>query len=66
MEKLKGAIKSKTIGFSSLLVVFGLLESNLHFAQSFLSPEDFGLAVAIIGGITGVLRALTNKDLADK
>ena len=65
MEKLKGAIKSKTIGFSSLLVVFGLLETNLHFAQNFLSPDDFGLAVAVIGGITGVLRALTNRGLGE-
>jgi hypothetical protein len=66
MNKLKKILKSKTMLFSLLLVVFGVVEANLALFQSFIPPQYWGLVVTGIGIVTAVLRFVTTTSLDEK
>lgn len=66
MEKLFGAARSKTMWFSLLLVIFGVLEANLALFQSVIPPQYWGLVVTGIGIVTAVLRWITTAGLDRK
>lgn len=59
-------LKSKTMMFSLLLVVFGVIETNLPLFQSLVPPQYWGLLVSGIGIVTAVLRFVTTTSIADK
>ncbi len=58
--------KSKTILFFSAVVAGGVLQDSVHYLQPFLSPDDYGKAIAVVGLIGLVLRVVTSKPLSQK
>ena len=62
----KGVMRSKTMWFSFLLVIFGAIFDNYSNLQSFLDPKIYGFGYIIIGIIVAILRFLTNKPLDDR
>ena len=52
-------MKSRTMWFSFLLVVFGALLDNFSYLQSVIDQRYYGILLVIIGIIVAVLRFLT-------
>ena len=52
-------VKSRTMWFSLLLVVFGALEAGFPYLQSTIDPQYYGVILVAIGVITAVLRFIT-------
>ena len=52
-------MKSRTMWFSFLLVVFGALFDNFSYLQSVINERDYGVLLVVIGIIVAVLRFLT-------
>jgi len=63
---MKGAFKSKTIWFSVLLAVFGVLEMQSELVRQVVGPDNFGAVMLFIASITAVLRVVTTKGLDEK
>ena len=63
---MKHALKSKTLWFALALAIFGVIEMNVKFFSSYLTPEVFGLFSILISVIVAVLRVLTTTPLSDK
>jgi hypothetical protein len=66
MNKLKKIFKSKTMLFSLLLVVFGVVEANLSLFQTHIPPQYWPLVVTGIGVVSAVLRFVTTTSLDEK
>ena len=58
-------LKSKTIGFSVILAVLGVLEMQIHLVQEQLGEYYGALYIAIAVCVAG-LRAVTTTSLGDK
>jgi hypothetical protein len=52
-------MKSRTMWFSLLLVVFGALLDNFSYLQSVIDQRYYGIILVVIGVIVAVLRFLT-------
>ena len=52
-------MKSRTMWFSFLLVVFGALLDNFSYLQSVIDQKYYGILLVIIGIIVAVLRFIT-------
>lgn len=52
-------MKSKTIWFSLLLVVFGALLDNFSYLQSVIDQKYYGILLVTIGVIVAILRFIT-------
>ena len=52
-------MKSRTMWFSFLLVVFGALFDNFSYLQSVINEKYYGIILVIVGIIVAVLRFLT-------
>ena len=52
-------MKSRTMWFSFLLVVFGALFDNFSYLQSVISERYYGIILVIVGIIVAILRFLT-------
>ena len=66
MNKLKKILRSKTMLFSLLLVVFGVIEANLSLFRDAIPPQYWGLVVTGIGVIVAVLRFVTTTSIDEK
>ena len=66
MNKLIGALRSKTIYFSLALVVLGVVQSNAGLLSAYLTPEHYGWFTAAVGMAVGVLRWVTTLPLDEK
>jgi len=66
MNKMKGAMKSKTIWFSGILVVLGVLEMKLPEVRELIPPVYYGIFNVVIGCSTALLRWVTTTSLEDK
>jgi hypothetical protein len=64
--KLIKYLKSKTVAFGAILAIAGLVQDNVNYLQPFLSPDDYGKAVALIGIAVVILRAVTTQSLFEK
>lgn len=60
------ALKSKTIWFSILLAVLGVVEANVGVLQQYMTPQAFGIFSVVVGVIIAVLRVLTTLPLSEK
>lgn len=60
------ALKSKTIWFSILLAVLGVVEANVGVLQQYMTPQTFGIFSIVVGVIVAVLRVLTTVPLSEK
>jgi hypothetical protein len=56
-------IKSKTMWFSLLLVVFGAIEAGFPYLQSVIDPQYYGVILVAIGVIVAILRFITTGPL---
>jgi uncharacterized membrane protein YdcZ (DUF606 family) len=52
-------MKSRTMWFSFLLVIFGALLDNFSYLQSVIDQKYYGILLVIIGIIVAILRFLT-------
>ena len=59
--KMKPMMKSRTMWFSFLLVIFGSLFENFSYLQSSIDPRYYGVSVVVIGLICAVLRFITTE-----
>ena len=66
MDKLKGIIKSKTMWFALALSVMGVMQANLDFFATLLTPSQAGWFTTGVGMVVAVLRWITTDALADK
>jgi hypothetical protein len=60
------AMKSKTIWFSFLLVVFGAVYDNFSYLQSLISDKYYGISFMVVGVITAILRFITTCPINEK
>ena len=58
--------KSKTMWFSSALVIVGSLYDNLSYLQNVIDPKYYGFILVTIGIICAVLRFYTTQPLDEK
>jgi len=62
----KGVMRSKTMWFSFLLVIFGAIFDNYSNLQSFLDPKIYGFSYIVIGVVVAALRFVTATPLEQK
>lgn len=65
-SKLLGALRSKTMWFSFLVISFGVINDNISYLQDHIGSKWYGYVVILIGIITGMLRWITTQPLDDK
>lgn len=59
-------MKSRTLWFSFLLVIFGALMDNFSYLQSIIDERYYGISFVAIGLITAILRFITTQPLDEK
>ena len=58
--------KSKTLLFSVLLSVLGVLQASMDVFTNYLTPQAMGFVTLGVGVIVAVLRVLTTQSVQDK
>ena len=58
-DKIKAFYKSKTIIFSILVAIFGVLQMNLDILKGLMTDKMYGIAFIVISVVVAVLRAIT-------
>ena len=66
MVNLMGALKSKTMWFSFLLVFFGALMDNSVYLRDLIPAQYFSLIMIAIGVACALLRMATTQPLSAK
>ena len=67
MDKLLGALRSKTMWFSLVLAILSVVQIHIGlFTQLFKEPTHFGYFTAAIALAVAVLRWITNLPLSAK
>jgi hypothetical protein len=66
MTNLIGALKSKTMWFSLLLVLFGALMDNSVYLKDLIPAQYLSLIMIAIGVICALLRMVTTQPLSAK
>jgi len=61
----KRIMKSRTMWFSFLLVVFGALYDNFSYLQNIIDPKYYGVLLVVIGIIVAILRFITSQPMRD-
>lgn len=64
--KLLGALKSKTMLFSCMLMIFGTVLDNAAYLQSFMTPHDYNIAFVGVSLVVATLRWITSQPLEEK
>jgi hypothetical protein len=65
-SKFLKALKSRTMWFSMLLMMFGFASDNISQLKGLISPEYYGVTVFGIGMVVAWLRWITTTNLEDK
>ena len=65
MQKLRRCHKSKTMWWSLIIVILGVVADNLTYFHDTLGDAYYGLILMGIGIITAILRWNTTKPLED-
>jgi hypothetical protein len=60
------ALKSKTIWFSMILAVCGVLEQSQGALTGLIGASNTGFLLLIVSMVTAYLRTLTTQSLSDK
>ena len=60
---MKSVAKSKTMIFSTVLAVLGIIEQNLGMFQHVIGPQWYGISLIAIGAVTATLRLLTKEPI---
>lgn len=66
MANFMGALKSKTMWFSVLLVLLGALMDSSAYLRDVIPPQYFSLIMIAIGIIMAILRMVTTQPLSAK
>jgi hypothetical protein len=66
MANIMGALKSKTMWFSVVLVVLGALMDSSAYLKDIIPPQYFSLIMIAIGVICAILRMVTTQPLSAK
>lgn len=66
MKRMRRAARSKTMWFSFLLVVLGVVYDNFSYVQNIIDPRFYGISLIVIGILVAVLRFVTTMPLDDK
>jgi len=66
VAKMKPIMRSKTMWFSLLLVIFGSLFENFSYVQNIIDPRYYGVSFVVICIICAVLRFITTQPLGEK
>ena len=66
MIRMRRATRSKTMWFSFLLVVLGVVYDNFSYVQNIIDPRFYGISLIVIGILVAVLRFVTTMPLDDK
>lgn len=59
-------IRSKTIIFSLLLSILGVVQASMGAFSHLMTPETAGLVAVAVGAIVAALRVVTTQKLIDK
>ena len=59
-------MKSRTMWFSFLLVVLGVVYDNFSYIQDIIDPRYYGVSYIAIGVVVAILRFITVQPLEDK
>lgn len=65
-RSVRGAMHSKTMWFSLVLVIVGAIYDNFSYLQNVIDPKYYGTILVLIGIICAVLRFITTQPLDDK
>lgn len=60
---MKRMMKSRTIWFSFLLVVFGALFDLFPTLQTILDPKYYSISLVVIGLVVAILRFVTKEPI---
>ena len=63
---MKRFMKSRTMWFSFLLVVLGVVYDNFSYIQNIIDPAYYGITYIAIGVVVAILRFYTVKPLDEK
>ena len=66
MSRMRRATRSKTMWFSFLLVVLGVVYDNFSYVQNIIDPRFYGISLIVIGILVAILRFVTTMPLDDK
>ncbi len=66
MDKMLGALKSKTAWFGLLIAILGTLQDQIALLTQIVGADNIGKVVSAIGVLVMILRGLTNGALEDK
>lgn len=58
--------KSKTMIFSIILSIIGVIQTSTDFLSTILSPHAFGYMTLASGIVAAILRIVTTQPLSDK
>lgn len=59
-------LKSKTIWFSIILAIAGIIEQSQGLITQLVGPQNSGLIIMTISIVVAVLRVMTTQPLSDK
>lgn len=65
-DMLKGAVASKTMWFSLVLALLGLVEQHQGLLTLLLGADKMGVVLLVVSAVTAALRAVTKDSLKDK
>ena len=66
IDKIKGMLKSRTMWFSGLLMMFGAISDNSDKLQSLLDAHTYNILMLIVGVVVAALRFVTTQPIEDK
>ncbi len=59
-------IRSKTMWFSILLAVLGVIQASMDVFTPYVSAQSMGFLTLLIGILVAILRVITTNSLEDK
>ena len=66
MRKVHGAMRSRTMWWSLVIIILGVIADNLSYFHDQLGDQSYGLILMGIGIVTAVLRWNTDSSLEDR
>lgn len=65
-SKARGAMRSRTMWWSLVIIILGVVADNLSYFHEQLGDQSYGLILMGIGIVTAVLRWNTDASLEDR
>jgi hypothetical protein len=65
-RKLRGAMHSKMMWLSLVLVILGVVYDNFSYVENIIDPRLYGISLIFIGIVVAILRFVTTLPLDEK